>query len=465
VTPALLAGLLALSADPASGGVDLLFPTGGAPARLRVEVTGAGGRPDAGWAAFLDRLFDHFDRDGNGALSAPEVVQVFPLPLPGGKTVATDFAGLDADRDGRATRSEFKAFYRRAGFAPVVVVPTAPSADDLRLAAALFRHLDRDGDGQLTASEVADAPRLLRRLDEDEDEALTRAEILAAAPKASTPARVPAWPEPAPADPAAVPGATLRIPLTGGGRPELVVGSNNLLRALDPDGAAGRIRIGIPGGECVASVSAADPAAGVREAREFLLAQFRAVAGNRAAVSKEDAERDPTLRALAGVFNSADRDGDGELTEAELAGLLSLVEQGVGSQVVLTAADRGRSLFDRFDGDGDGRLDLWELRLAGRLASASALTRDAVPRGLLLTASRGPVGPTFGPVPVASPARATATPVPRRASGPAWFRAVDRNGDGFVSPAEFVGPPELFGALDADADGRISAAEADAARK
>ncbi|MFO0877607.1 MAG: hypothetical protein U0840_09640 [Gemmataceae bacterium] len=47
--------------------------------------------------------------------------------------------------------------------------------------------------------------------------------------------------------------------------------------------------------------------------------------------------------------------------------------------------------------------------------------------------------------------------------GPAWFRAMDRNGDGFVSADEFRGPPGRFAQLDQNADGRISAAEADKA--
>ena len=37
---------------------------------------------------------------------------------------------------------------------------------------------------------------------------------------------------------------------------------------------------------------------------------------------------------------------------------------------------------------------------------------------------------------------------------------MDRNGDGVLSPREFLGPPEVFRKLDADGDGVISPAEA-----
>jgi hypothetical protein len=41
---------------------------------------------------------------------------------------------------------------------------------------------------------------------------------------------------------------------------------------------------------------------------------------------------------------------------------------------------------------------------------------------------------------------------------------MDKNGDGFVSAQEFIGPPELFAKLDTNHDGRISVEEAEAAR-
>jgi Ca2+-binding EF-hand superfamily protein len=176
---------------------------------------------------------------------------------------------------------------------------------------------------------------------------------------------------------------------------------------------------------------------------------------------------DPTAAVLAGLFDAADRDGDGRLTRAELEAFFDLVERGVGCRVVVTVTDRGRNLFDLFDTDGDGRLDLGELLRAGRtlpdqLARDGPLDAGAVPASYRLVAARGPVGESFGPVPFGRAANPKAPAAVAR--GPAWFRAMDKNGDGFVSEREFVGPPELFAKLDADGDGRISVAEAEAAK-
>ncbi len=52
-----------------------------------------------------------------------------------------------------------------------------------------------------------------------------------------------------------------------------------------------------------------------------------------------------------------------------------------------------------------------------------------------------------------------------REAGPQWFRAMDRNGDGFVSVREFLGTPEQFRKLDRDGDGLLSAEEAEKVAK
>ncbi len=146
-------------AAPVAADTDLLFPDGEQAARLRVDVTAGGKLPEAAWAAFLDKLFGHFDRDGDGFLSPAEAKRVFPLPQPGGTGVAMDFAALDANRDGKGTTEEFRAFYRTRGFAPVTVVSRDAAIETFQLGRVLFWHLDRDDDMKLTADELRTAPR------------------------------------------------------------------------------------------------------------------------------------------------------------------------------------------------------------------------------------------------------------------------------------------------------------------
>ena len=54
------------------------------------------------------------------------------------------------------------------------------------------------------------------------------------------------------------------------------------------------------------------------------------------------------------------------------------------------------------------------------------------------------------------------TKAPPTSRGPEWFQALDRNGDGDLARREFVGDAGQFDFYDADRDGLISSAEADA---
>lgn len=416
----------------------LLFPSGHT---LRLDVSVGGESAEVAWSAFLDKLFTHFDRDGDGSLSPAEAARLFPLPLPDGRGAKPAFPKP-------VTRGEFRAAYRAAGFTPVVVVVRPAPPESLRLGAALFHHLDRDGNGSLSAEEVKRIPALLRRLDEDEDEVLTAAELLATAPERAIPAaglKFATGEEP----------ASQVLYVGPDGKPTL--GGKGETFQLSADGD----RLIVPGGTCVLTAPTADPTAGLRSAKGFYLAQFDAVAGDKPAAKAAFAD-DPAAQVLADLFEAADRDGNGKLTRVELEAFFDLISAGVSCRAVVTATDRGRNLFDLIDGDGDGRLDFSELIRAasGLSATLAGKSADKLPASYRLSVMRGTVGDSFGHVPFGTPAKPTAVAKAKPVVGPRWFRAMDRNDDGFVSASEFSGPPELFRKFDKDGDGRISAAEA-----
>jgi Ca2+-binding EF-hand superfamily protein len=443
-----------------AGDADMILPVGNSSVRLRLELAAGEVPVDRAWTTFLDRLFDYFDRDGNGSLSAAEAARVFALPLPEGRELALDFAALDADHDGKASKAEFRVYYRSHGFTPVVLINEIPPREILVLGECLFRHLDRDGDHKLSAAELRQATALLRRFDEDEDEVLTAAELRGSMPPQALLA--PAGMKLTPVVEGSAPAAVLRLPI-GEGQPLLHRASAAFHLANDGS------QLRVPGGNCRLSVATDDPLTGFRAARKFYRAQFNAIAGDRPA-EKKLFEDDPSAGVLAGLFDAADRNGDGKLTVAELEAFFDLMELGIQCQVVITAVDRGRNLFDRIDTNVDGKLDLGELTraardLPGELASAGPLEPSTVPASYRLSVSRGPVAASFGPIPFGSATKPKPAPLTKATGVPRWFQAMDRNGDGYVSRQEFIGSPEAFTHLDMDGDGRISIEEATRASK
>jgi hypothetical protein len=138
------------------------------------------------------------------------------------------------------------------------------------------------------------------------------------------------------------------------------------------------------------------------------------------------------------------------------------------ARVQLDVADRGRDLFRILDTNSDGRLGPREFQAAvERMAhwdssGDGVLAFNEIPQQFRLTVGRGQLSPS-GRLVVATSAMATTPVRPRASGGPPWFAKMDRNGDGDVSQREFLGPPELFSRLDADANGLLDAREADAA--
>lgn len=424
----------------------LLFPDGDKSAGLRLEIADEQ-KTEAAWVAFLDKLFAYFDRDSDGTLSEAEAKRIFALPLPGGKELAPNFTG-------NVTPEEFRAFYRKHGFTPVTVAIQNAPQEVSALGDVLFHRLDRNGDGKLSASELRQATALLKRLDENEDEVLTAEELFGTlrpakiTPKTSLKL-----------DSAEKASTTLKLARDG---KSTLAGKGDLFK-LEADNT----RLRVPGGVCAIGFDSTSPTAAFNAAKDFYLAQFNAAAGDKPA-TKQLFEDDPTTQVLAGLFDVADRNGDGKLTRAELDAFFEVIELGVKCRAIVTIADRGRNLFDLFDANSDGRLDLDELTRAAKslpdkLARDKPLESAAVPASYKLVVGSGPVGDSFGPVPFGAAAKPK-PPAAIPARGPKWFLAMDKNRDGFLSPQEFIGSPKLFTKLDANNDGRISIEEAEAAK-
>src|SRR5207248_8853629 len=123
------------------------------------------------------------------------------------------------------------------------------------------------------------------------------------------------------------------------------------------------------------------------------LQQFKALDREGKGVRREMV---PKGRALPfeDFFDVADHDGDGVLTEKELLAFLDLLELAPLCAVTLGCADGGRGLFELLDADGDGRLNLHEMRTAWtRLApfadAEGRVSKEDLPRQVQVTVQQG----------------------------------------------------------------------------
>ena len=158
------------------------------PVLVRVHIQ-IGGKPYyAAWEDYMGKLFDYFDVKGKGYLTKEEVDRM-PHPnmmqqlLQGGIGVGRgrqpiQFAEVDTNKDGKVSRDEFLAFFRRYGFNPLNFGVGRNEARTNRVTDTLYQYLDTDKSGKLTAEKLAKADVILARLDENEDELISRDELM-----------------------------------------------------------------------------------------------------------------------------------------------------------------------------------------------------------------------------------------------------------------------------------------------
>src|SRR5262245_633647 len=345
--------LIALAARP---GVCVGQPILNVPGRsdatpLRLEVLIDGRSPLEDWNAFLDRLFDHFDRDGNGSLSASEVRRMFPLPTGLQKRHVIDFKAIDGDSDGRIDRQEFRSYCVRSGFGPMVVSAEGSSSNDLRQG-AWWQRFVKEVRAEKRPFDPVQVARYVRTFDLNEDEFLDHEEIQVAAASLS----------PRPVKDAlsvvdAMTASVVRVDL-GPKAVKPVAVSSNKLRLIAPVGHRHRLQ---GDSNWVLVMQATRTSPDLRSTSEFLIAQFGNALGARRALTKKESDADGNLSAILELFAFADRNDDGQLTLAELRTYLDLIGQGVRAQIHVQLVDRGHNPFSSFDENDDRRLSLKEL--------------------------------------------------------------------------------------------------------
>ncbi|MBI1904400.1 MAG: EF-hand domain-containing protein [Planctomycetia bacterium] len=168
--------------------------------------------------------------------------------------------------------------------------------------------------------------------------------------------------------------------------------------------------------------------------------------------------------AVAEQFRELDVNGDGKLYVDELIAGVVRQQAPQATRIRASMASVPHDLFAIVDANGDGMLFLREVKNApDRILRLDAngdgrVTQDEVADTLVLSLRRGgetmtmPLGPDvpFPPAPGAQ----------TRDDLPAWFHAMDVNGDGELSRREFLGNALQFGRLDRNGDDFIDAAEA-----
>jgi Ca2+-binding EF-hand superfamily protein len=402
-------------------------------------------------AQLTESLFKALDQNNDGKLIQSEV-----------KTAEKLLTVHDSDEDECLSAAELNAKYQLNRGTQQYLSPTTPAVpQDVAVYLAgqvpgvvtqlVLKHCDRDGDNELSPAEVGFDSTAFRRLDTNSNGKLDGEEL-------------DEWRSGA-AD------VEIRLSIAS-------VMSDSKAEVQTPKGVlaerdfdlrqleAGRLVLRVGRQSLEFSAFAPFTESGINELRNTSNQQFSFVSKGKDYVVERDlgGPNAPQTQFVRVLFDSADRNGDGRLTRQEFDQYFEAQQIFMSVGLVVTPAVTTPTLFQLLDEDSDGRLSVRELRMAWeRLLpmeppGSSIVTRDALQPMYSLRVSRALETSTVGSI---NNAGLVVTPrVPTK--GPLWFRKMDRNGDGDVSRAEFLGSRAEFDQIDTDRDNLISLHEAEA---
>ncbi len=403
-------------------------------------------------SAAAPALFGLIDTNGDGQLSRDELAGA------AARLIVRDFDddGLISERElvvdptqhaERATEEETVA--RRPKPKAATLLWIGPGAKPAGLAAAVLRRYDRDGDGkvQLVPADGAPASSIemrlsradIRQFDKSGDGQLDAGELeaLVLAP------------------------SEIELPLTFGN----AAGTGQSLARLPGKSSELRVRKKIDGGyKIYVDDAQIDVNRNNRNPQQNGALEFRFSrldADKSGYLDMKEAQAEP---AIASAFAGMDVDSDGKVMQSEFQTYIDVENSSAAARVRLEVIDRGQDLFAVVDSNGDGLLTPRELTEAVSLIDTEDRNGDGLLSGMEIPARwsldvvRGSSRRDARPVRL----RVRAKQLAAGEAGPTWFRKMDRNHDGDVSPAEFLGAPADFAAADTNADGLIDAEEATA---
>jgi Ca2+-binding EF-hand superfamily protein len=168
--------------------LDFVFVASDRPVLLRLHLRHNGKPYFAAWDNYMQKLHAYLDKNGDGMLDKAEIerapdIQFLQYQFLGvigfiNQGSKGQLAQFDTNKDGKVSVAEFRDYYRRNNFGPLVFFSNANKANTDKVTKAIYKQLDTNSDAKLSADEMAESAAALRRFDLDENEMLTAAELM-----------------------------------------------------------------------------------------------------------------------------------------------------------------------------------------------------------------------------------------------------------------------------------------------